>query len=96
MYDNPYAAWTRAGMDAWSLGVDVSAVVGLRMLKLAAGDRAAIGQSRLMVAEKTTAALELQVELMRKPFTLTMLQGTQQALRHYQCKVAGNRRRLAR
>jgi len=50
MYDNPFAAWTRAGMDAWSLGIDASAVVGLRMLKLTAGDQAAIAESRLMVA----------------------------------------------
>jgi len=96
MYNNPFAAWTRTGIDAWSLSIDASAVVGLRMLKLAAGDQAAIAESRLRVAEKVTAAFELQLKLMRNPLSLSMLQRTQQTLRHYGGKVASNRRRPAR
>jgi hypothetical protein len=96
MYDNPLAAWTRTGMDAWSLGIDASTVVGLRMLKFAAGDQTAIAESRLMVAEKMMTAFELQLKLMRNPLSLAMLQRTQQTLQHYGVKVASNRRRLAR
>ena len=96
MYGKAYGAWFKAGMDAWSLGMEASTVVGLRMAKLAAGGEAASKEAELMVAEKIRAGLELQSKLLLSPFGTTPLAGTQKVLRHYEGKVAANRRRLSR
>ena len=92
MYSKAYGAWLRAGMDAWSLGLEASAVVALRTAKLAAGGEAASREAELMVAEKVRAAAELQLALIGA----TPLGGPKKALRHYRGKVAANRRRLSR
>ena len=92
MYGKAYGAWLRAGMDAWTLGLEASAVVALRTAKLAAGGGEAAREAELMVAEKVRAAVELQAALLGA----TPLGGTQLALRHYRGKVAANRRRLSR
>jgi hypothetical protein len=89
-----FDAWFRAGMDACSLGMDASMVIGLRMAKLAAGGASAQSEAQLMIAEKLRAAIELQGELMKAP--LTPLGGTQKTLKHYRRKVAANKRRLSR
>lgn len=90
MYGRAYDAWLRAGMDAWSLGLEASTVVALRTARLAAGGAEAAREAELMVAEKIRAAAELQLALVGA----TPLGGTQKALRHYRGKVAANRRRL--
>lgn len=36
MYGKLYGGWLKAGMDAWSLGAEASAVIALRMAKLGA------------------------------------------------------------
>ena len=91
-----YGPWFRAGMDAWSLGLEASSVIGMRMAKLAAGGDAARREGELMVSEKVRAGLELQAELALSPFSATPLGTTQKALKHYRRKVAANRRRLSR
>jgi hypothetical protein len=94
MHTKLFDAWFKAGMDAFSLGMDASMVVGLRMAKLAAGGASAQREANLMVAEKLRAAIELQAELMKAPST--PLGSTQKTLKHYRRKVAANRRRLSR
>ena len=95
MTPSPYAAWATAGLDAWTLGMDASAVIGLRLAKIATGDAAAAQEARLMVAEKVEAALEMQASLMTGGFGTTPLSGTQGLLRHYGRKVRANKRRLS-
>lgn len=92
MYSKTYGAWVRAGIDAWSLGVEASAVVGLRMAKLAAGGTAASSEAELMVAEKFQSVMMVAAGSLG----LTPLGGTKQAIEHYRRKVAANRRRLSR
>ena len=94
MYGKLYSAWFHAGIDAWSLSMEASAVIGMRMAKMAAGGDAARAEGQLMVSEKISAAFELQAKLARAPLSTSPLSGTQAALRHYRRKVARNRRRL--
>ena len=96
MRPSSYDQWFKIGVDAWLLGAEASAVMGLRIARLAAGGEAGAREAELMVSEKVRAGLELQVELMRAGPSLTPLSGTRKALRHYQGKVAANRRRLSR
>jgi len=88
--------WTSLAFDSWSLGLEASTVIGLRMMKLAAGGAAAQAEAQLMVGEKVATS-----------FTLPMLAMTGQlgasgpaiaagSLAHLRKKVRANRRRLAR
>ena len=58
MLRNP---WFRAGLQAWSLGLEASSVIALRTLKMATGGVAADAEGRRMVSEKIEAGLALQV-----------------------------------
>lgn len=89
-----YGAWFSAGMDAWALGMESSAVIGLRMAKIATGGDASGEEARLMLSEKMQAAFELQTALMTGQLGTTPLAGTQKMVRHYRRKVRANRRRL--
>ena len=90
MRDLAYAAWMRAGIDAWALGVEASAVIGMRAVKCASGGDLDGTEARLMVAEKFASAWTLPGET----FGLTPLAGTRKMLGHYQGKVSANRKRL--
>lgn len=90
----PYTAWTRASIDAWTLGYEASTVVGLRMARLALGGPAADREAHLMMTEKIGAAVELQTALFTGALGATALSGTQATLKHYRRKVRANRRRL--
>ena len=48
--------WIGVGLNVWSLGIEAAAVIGLRTLKIAAGD----AEGRLMVSAKIDAGLALQ------------------------------------
>ena len=63
VYGRANAAWLRAGMDAWSLGPEASAVVALRTAKLTTDG----GETELMVAEKVRAAVALEAALIGAP-----------------------------
>ena len=95
MTSSPYTAWASAGLDAWTLGMEASAVIGLRLAKIAIGDAEAGREAQLMVAEKVQAALELQASLLTGRLGSTPLSGTQGLLRHYGRKVRANKRRLS-
>lgn len=88
--------WFRAGLDAWLLGAESSAVIALRLARLAAGGSASVREATLMVTEKIEAGLELQASLVGGALGLTPLSGTQKTVRHYRRKVAANRKRLTR
>jgi hypothetical protein len=94
MYKWPYDAWTGAGMDAWALGMEASAVIGLRVAKMAMGGAGAADEAQLMVAEKMQSAFELQTALVTGRLGGTPLAGTRKVLKHYRRKVKANRKRL--
>lgn len=94
MYKWPYAGWASAGIDAWALGIEASAVIGLRTARMAAGSIDAAEEARLMVSEKMLAAFELQTALMTGRLGNDPLTGTRKTLRHYRRRVKANRKRL--
>jgi hypothetical protein len=96
MYRWPYADWAKAGFDAWALGMEASAVIGMRVAKIASGGDADQRETRLMMQEKMQAALELQFAMATGGLGSTPLAGTQKVLKHYQRKVGANRRRLGK
>jgi hypothetical protein len=93
MVKNP---WTRLLFDTWSLGLETSAVVASRTMKIAPGGRAAKTEMRRMVAEKIEAALSLQALAITGGLGTSAQSAAQTALRHYRRRVRANRRRLAR
>lgn len=94
MYKWPYAPWIQASVEAWTLGMEASAVIALRTTKIAAGGIAAQREAQLMLTEKLGAALELQTALVTGRLGTSPVAATRKALRHYGRKVRANRRRL--
>lgn len=91
---SPSRRWMQLGLDAWSLGVEASSVIGLRTLKIAAGGQDGEAESRRMVDEKVRAGLEWQGLWMSGALGLTPAGMTGKTLSHYRRKVRANRRRL--
>ncbi|HEY5288551.1 MAG TPA: hypothetical protein VIJ59_00830 [Caulobacteraceae bacterium] len=88
--------WLGMGMNAWSLGLEASAVIGLRMMKLAAGGPAGAAEAQRMVSEKFRAAASLQSLALRGGLGLTASGAASKTLTHYRRKVRANRRRLTK
>lgn len=88
--------WFKLGLNAWRLGFDVSSVVGLRLMKIAAGGKLGEAEARRMVAEKIAAGAELQVKAQTGRLGVTPLGAAQKTLAHYGGKVRANRRRLTK
>ena len=95
MTRSAYVGWATAGLDAWLLGIEAAAVIGLRTAKIAGGGDPDGRETRLMVAEKMQSAFELQVAMVTGALGATPLSGSRAVLRHYKRKVSANRRRLA-
>ena len=93
MLRNP---WFRAGLQAWSLGLEASSVIALRTLKMATGGVAADAEGRRMVSEKIEAGLALQVLALTGGLGLTPQSAVTRTLTHYGRKVRANRRRLSK
>jgi hypothetical protein len=96
MYDKALGAWMRAGFDMWSLGIESSSVIALRLAKISSGGEAGTKEAALMVSEKLQANAEIMMGLMTGQFGTTPLAGTNSVVRKYRGKVAANRRRLSR
>ena len=93
MRKNP---WSRIGFNAWSLGVEASSVIALRLLKIASGGAAGEAEARLMIDEKIQAGLDLQTMALTGGLGLTPHGAATKTLAHYRRKVRANRRRLAK
>ncbi|MEH3121590.1 MAG: hypothetical protein PGN16_06350 [Sphingomonas phyllosphaerae] len=89
-------AWLGLYLDCWRLGSEAATVMTLRMQRIAGGGLMGAAEAELMVAEKVSAAMELQRKLMTGALGSTPLSGSQGIVRHYQRKVADNHRRLSR
>lgn len=86
--------WIGIGFDAWRLGLDASAVIGLRTLKIAKGGAAGEAEAQRMVSEKVKAGLALQSLALTGGLGLTPASASARTLAHYRRKVSANRRRL--
>ena len=84
-----FGAWWTLGMDTTMLVLESQAVIGLRMVKLAAGGAAAQAEAHRMVGEKVVAAQEAAMLLATGGSTKGVVSG-------YRRKVRANRRRPSR
>lgn len=88
--------WISLSLDAWSLGVEASTVIGLRTMKLAAGGAAAQAEAARMVSEKIESAWTLQGRALTGGLGTTPHGAASRTLTHYRRKVRANRRRLSK
>jgi hypothetical protein len=89
-------SWFDLGLSAWTLGLEANMVIGLRMMKLAAGGAAAQAEVQRMVSEKADANVALMTKGMTGALGLTPEAVVAKSLTHYRRKVRANRRRLAK
>ena len=88
--------WFGIGVDAWSLGMEASAVIGLRTLKIAQGGADGRAEAQRMITEKVEAATALQVRAMTGGLGCTPASASARTIAHYRRKVQANRRRLSK
>jgi hypothetical protein len=93
MRTNP---WARIGLNAWSLGVEASSVIALRLLKIGSGGAAGHAEVHRMVDEKIEAGLDIQRLALSGALGLTPQGAAAKTLSHYRRKVRANRRRLSK
>jgi hypothetical protein len=89
-------SWFELAADSWRLGLQAQTVVGLRLVKLAAGDAAAMAEAQRMVTEKVLAAAEAQANAAAAVMTGQGHLAPKRTLALYRRKVGANRRRLSR
>ena len=82
-------------MDSWSLGLEASTVVGMRLLKLSQGGPAAAAEAERMVREKLDAAADLQHLALTGGLGATTESAATKTVGHFRKKVRANRKRLA-
>ena len=83
-------------MDTWRLGMEASAVVGLRVMKIAQGGAAGQAEAELMVSEKVESVMALQMQAMTGGLGVTPASASARTIAHYRRKVNANRRRLSK
>ena len=79
----------RVTSDAVMLGLEMQRVIGLRLMKLSRGGRAAEAEALRMVTEKTSALAEAGVTLARGGSAGAVI-------RRYRTHVRANKRRLSK
>jgi hypothetical protein len=84
-----FAAWMRLSMDAAFLGLESQRVIGLRLIKIAAGGPGGYAEAHRMITEKTTAFAEAAA-------TIAAGGSTHKVVRRYRSHVRANERRLSR
>ena len=84
-----FGNWMRMTNDAVMLGFELQRVIGLRLLKLSRGGRAAEVEALRMVTEKTTALAEAGMTLARGGSAGTII-------RRYRTHVRANKGRLSK
>ena len=84
-----------AGLDLAAFGADAASVIGLRLLRIAAGGRAGRKEAKLMVTEKIAALAQVQWNLMTGVYGFTPQSMTQGVGDHYARAVRANRKRLS-
>ena len=82
-----FRIWMQMTSDAVRLGLETQRVIGLRLMKLSRGGRAAEAEALRMVSEKTSALAEAGTTLARGGSAGTVI-------RRYRTHVRANKRRL--
>lgn len=83
-------------LDIALLGWEAQWVIGLRMMRVAAGGAAGYRELQRMVTEKAASQLELQTRLAADAMLGKSDRASDRAVRHYRSKVRANYRRLTR
>lgn len=86
--------WLRIGLDAWTLGIEASTVIGLRTMKIAAGGAAGEAEFRRMITEKVDAGLALQTQALKGALGASPERAISASMTHVRRKVRANQRRL--
>jgi hypothetical protein len=89
---SPYG-WWQVGLDMWMLGVESSSVIGMRAMRLAAGDTR---EAERMVSEKLAAVTELGMQMMTGDLGSAPRPAARKAIAQYRRRVRANRRRLSK
>lgn len=84
-----FGNWFTFTLDATMLGLETQRVIGLRMMKVAAGGPGAQAEMARMVNEKTAALAEAAT-------TLAFGGSAEAVVRRYRTHVRANERRLSR
>jgi hypothetical protein len=88
------ANWMSLAIDGWSMGMEASTVIGLRMIKLAGGGAEAEREARRMVGEKIDTGIALSRLAVTQGPGSTWEATASTALRQMRTRVRANRRRL--
>jgi hypothetical protein len=91
-----YTDWGHIWLDSTALAIDATAVIGLRLARMAMMDSGALAEAQLMVSEKMTAAAELNALALTGGLGHTPHGQASKTIRHLQRKVSSNRKRLSR
>jgi hypothetical protein len=81
------------GLRVWSLGMEASSVIALRMLRIAGGGVDGAKEARRMVSEKSESNASLPAKLLS---ARTPRGAAAKAINHYRPKVRANLRRLTK
>lgn len=88
--------WPELMVEGWLLGVEMSAVIWMRSLRMMTGGALAQREAQRMVTEKMTAGMTLLPAIMAGGVNQSAEQATSRAIAHYRAPVRANRRRLNR
>jgi hypothetical protein len=88
--------WIGIGFDTWRLGLEASAVIGLRAMKLAEGGPAAGAEAARMIQEKVEAVAALQGQALTGGLGLTPARASASTIAQLRRKVRANHRRLSK
>jgi hypothetical protein len=91
---SPRGSWFGVWLDALSLGLEASCVVGLRVLTIVAGGAEGLAEAQRMISEKIEVSLTLQVMAVTAGLGNTALSAATGTLDYYREKVLANRSRL--
>jgi hypothetical protein len=89
------SSWLSLSMNAMQLGIEAQSVIALRMMKMAAGGAAAETEARLMISEKTEAALDTQLQIGKSALSGRLDLAPARAIALYRRRVRANQRRLS-
>jgi hypothetical protein len=82
--------------DIFSLGMEMNAVIGLRMLQIATNDPKAQAEAQLMITEKMMALTTVQTRYAIDVMTGQAHNAPARTVAFYRKKVQANRKRLTR
>ncbi|TXM70925.1 hypothetical protein FV226_16370 [Methylobacterium sp. WL12] len=84
-----FGSWYKLGMDATMLAFESQQVIGMRLIKIAAGGAVGRAEAQRMVTEKVVAAGEAALMVASGASTAKVIAG-------YRRKVRANARRLSK